>query len=204
VLLKNVLQPLLRGAHITFEEQAAEASSNPTACEDPNCEGTANEGEKCSSYIPKYCKSGLYCIVANTCTNIYSSGGAFCCPDGHHPNNSNQCIQTSDPACHFGPPSPPTTNPPSSPATPSPTQGPVPAGSWLNGCPDGPWSGISHDGGDAYAFSKTPESGDWGCRPVNKPPQQILQSNLDKFKLGGESQSIMIGDAMTKVQKTFG
>eukprot|EP00985_Skeletonema_marinoi_P021331 scaffold13016_cov95-Skeletonema_marinoi.AAC.3 len=97
-------------------------------------------------------------------------------------------------------PNPP--SPPSPPASPRPSWAPVPAGSWSHGCPDGPWGGMSHDGGDAYDFSKTPAS--WACRPVNNPPQQILQSNLDKYKNGGEFQSIMIGGTMTTVHKTFG
>ena len=202
-----------RHLHATFEEQAAVASSTSissldpfTTCEDPNCGGTAKEGEQCSKQIGfgVYCETGLYCIEANTCNLTYESGGAFCCPNGYQPNNQRQCIPNS--ACTFGPPSPspPTPTPPSPPASPRPSWAPAPAGSWSHGCPDGPWGGISHDGGDAYDFSKTPATGSWACRPVNNPPQQILQSNLDKFKNGGEFQSIMIGGTMTTVHKTFG
>eukprot|EP00984_Skeletonema_dohrnii_P008099 scaffold2968_cov135-Skeletonema_dohrnii-CCMP3373.AAC.1 len=196
-LLHWATLPLLRGAHATFEEQAAVASSTSilTTCEDPNCGGTAKEGEQCS----------LYCIEANTCNLTYESGGAFCCPNGYQPNNQLQCILNS--ACTFGPPSPPTPNLPSLPsplASPTPSWVSEPTGSWSHGCPDGPWGGMSHDRGDAYDFAKTPATGSWACRPGNNPPQQILQSNLDKFKNGGEFQSIMIGGTMTTVHKTFG
>eukprot|EP00985_Skeletonema_marinoi_P032932 scaffold40019_cov168-Skeletonema_marinoi.AAC.1 len=198
----SAAEPLLRGAHVTFEEQAAEASSILT-CEDPNCGGTVKEGDACYRNHGLLCETGLYCIVAYTCELNYDTGGAFCCPNGSQHNGS-QCIPNS--ACTFGPPSPPRPTPPSPPATltPRPSWAPAPAGSWLHGCPDGPWGGISHDGGDAYGFSKTPATGSWACRPENNPPQKIEQSNLDKFKNGGEFQSIMIGGTMTTVHKTFG
>eukprot|EP00984_Skeletonema_dohrnii_P028879 scaffold19070_cov111-Skeletonema_dohrnii-CCMP3373.AAC.3 len=189
----SAAEPLLRGAHATFEEQAAVASSILTTCEDPNCGGTAKEGEQCSKFIGfgVYCETGLYCIEANTCNLTYESGGAFCCPNGYQPNNQRQCIPNS--ACTFGPPSPspPTPSPPSPPAspTPRPSWSPAPDGSWSHGCPNGPWGGISHDGGDAYDFSKTPGTGSWACQP---------------FKSGGEVESIMIGGTMTAVRKTFG
>ena len=98
-----------RHLHATFEEQAAVASSTSilTTCEDPNCGGTAKEGEQCSKQIGfgVYCETCLYCIEANTCNLTYESGGAFCCPNGYQPNNQLQCILNS--ACTFGPPSPP-------------------------------------------------------------------------------------------------
>ena len=92
-LVHCVLQPLLRGAHATFEKQAAEASSILTTCEDPNCGGTAKEGEQCSKQIGfgVYCETGLYYIEANTCNLTYESGGAFCCPNGYQPNKSDSC-----------------------------------------------------------------------------------------------------------------
>ncbi len=178
--------------------------SSTTICnpEDPNLGGPVQEGGQCPN--PGCCANGLYCIVAEagTCVRSYNSGGAFCCPSGTRPNNMNGC--EPDPACNFGPPSPspPSPSPPSPlspPATPGPTWAP---GSWIPGCPDGYWGGMGHLG--VYDFSKTPVLGNWACRTDNDPPQRIEQDSLDKFKSGGEFQTIMVGGNPVPVQKTFG
>ena len=203
-LLYLIPKPLLRGGHTaTFEKQVAEATSTLIACEDPNCGGTRTEGETCFLQAGLTCADGLYCIEYGTNTPKYDSGAAFCCPNGHCPNNQHGC--DPNPACNFGPPSPPSPSPPSPspPATPRPSFSPVPPGSWQQGCP-GYWGGISHDGGDAYDFDKTPSTGHWACRPNNPESQRIEQANLDKFKRGGRTQDIDIGGTMITVEKTFG
>jgi hypothetical protein len=184
-----------------------ESGSSTTICnpEDPNLGGPVQEGQKCYGPHTGCCANGLYCMIAETCERTYDSGGAFCCPSGTRPDNSNRC--EPDSSCNFGPPSPnpPSPNPPSppSPPTPGPTSPPSPPGSWREGCP-GYWGGMSHDGGDAYDFIKTPESGNWACRPNNPIPRRIEQNSLDKFKSGGEFQTITVGSTYITVQKTFG
>ncbi len=208
-------EPLLRGAQTTtFEQQAAEASLtlavsyNPE--ENPNLGGPVQDGQKCYGPHNKYCANGLYCIVAEsgTCNRDYRHGGAYCCPSGTR-LISGGC--EPDPACNFGPPSPSPPSPPSPPATPGPTWAPMPTPphsnskhpDWTQGCP-GDWGGLSHDGGNAYDFHKDPNSGNWACRPQNHGVQKIEQDSLDKFKSGGEFQTIMVGGNTVTVQKTFG
>lgn len=76
-------------------------------------------------------------------TGLPQTGASFCCKEGGE-------VSSYSPSCSAPGPVPSTSPPP----PPSPDPGLSPGG-YTDGCPGGYWGGISHDGGDAYAFAQS-------------------------------------------------